>query len=177
MLPPGLAETADTTLLRITLMAAATTIAVVVDVRARRIPNALTLPLAVAGLVMGALSGGVHGLFVAVAGLLVGVLLFLLPVARLGWGMGDLKLIAALGAVAGPLFVLWLSLYALAAGGLFALLWLRQGGQLAQIASGMRGDLRTGQAPRARSGLSIPFAVPIAAGMLVALLISPGLPR
>jgi prepilin peptidase CpaA len=158
-------------------MVAAATIAVVMDVRERRIPNALTLPLAVAGLGVGALSGGVYGLLVAVAGLLVGGLLFLLPVAKLGWGMGDLKLVAALGAVAGPLFVLWMGLYAMAAGGLFALLWLRQGGQLAQVASGMRGDLRAGQAPRARSGLAIPFAVPIAAGMLVALLLSPGLPR
>ncbi|MDQ2654196.1 MAG: A24 family peptidase [Chloroflexota bacterium] len=170
-------DLSDAHLIRITLMLAAAAIAVVFDVRERRIPNALTLPLAAAGLGIGALSGGERGLIVAVAGLLVGGLLFLLPVAKLGWGMGDLKLVAALGAVAGPLFVLWMGLYAMAAGGLFALLWLRQGGQLTQVASGMRGDLRAGQAPRARSGLSIPFAVPIAAGMLVALLVSPGLPR
>lgn len=176
MLPPGVANTTDANLLRIALMLVATAIAVVIDVRERRIPNALTLPLAAAGLGIGALSDGVHGVIVAVAGLLVGGLLFLLPVAKLGWGMGDLKLVATLGAVAGPLFVLWMGLYAMAAGGLFALLWLRQGGQLAQVASGMRGDLQAGQAPRARSGLSIPFAIPIAAGMLVALLVSPGLP-
>lgn len=177
MLPPGLAEIADANVIRISLMLAAAIIAAVIDVRERRIPNALTLPLAAAGLGIGALSSGVHGVIVAAAGLLVGGLLFLLPVAKLGWGMGDLKLVAALGAVAGPLFVLWMGLYAMAAGGLFAVLWLRQGGQLAHVASGMRGDLRSGQAPRARSGLSIPFAVPIAAGMLVALLVSPGLPR
>ena len=165
---PELVTLADANLLRIVVMLAAATIAVIIDVRERRIPNVLTMPLAAAGLGIGALSGGTHGLIVAIAGLLVGALLFLLPVAKLGWGMGYLKLVAALGAVSGPLFVLWMGLYAMAAGGLFALLWLRQGGQLAQVVGGMRGDLRAGQAPRARSGLSIPFAVPIAVGMLIA---------
>jgi prepilin peptidase CpaA len=174
---PELATIADVNLLRIVVMLAAAAIAVVVDVRVRRIPNVLTLTLAATGLGIGALSAGMGGLIMAVAGLLTGGLLFLIPVARLGWGMGDLKLVAALGAVAGPLFVLWMGLYAMVAGGIFALLWLRQGGQLAHVARGMRGDLRAGQAPRARSGLSIPFAVPIAAGMLVALLVSPGLPH
>lgn len=167
---------ANVNLLRIVVMLAAAAIAVVSDVRARRIPNALTLSLAATGLGLGALSGGLSGLSVAVAGLLAGGLLFLLPVAKLGWGIGDLKLVAALGAMAGPLFVFWMGLYAMVAGGLFALLWLRQGGQLAHVAGGMRGDLRAGHAPRARSGLSIPFAVPIAAGMLTALLVFPGLP-
>jgi prepilin peptidase CpaA len=174
---PDLATIADANLLRIVVMLAAAGIAVVTDVRTRRIPNALTLALAAAGMGIGVLSAGVGGLILAMAGLLTGGLLFLLPVAKLGWGMGDLKLAAALGAVAGPFFVLWMGLYAMVAGGIFALLWLRQGGQLAHVASSMRGDLQAGQAPRARSGLSIPFAVPIAAGMLVALLVSPGLPR
>jgi hypothetical protein len=63
------------------------------------------------------------------------------------------------------------------AGGPFALLWLKRQGQLARVLGGMRGDLAAGQAPIARSGLSIPYAVPIAIGLAVALLISPGLPR
>lgn len=172
-----LSEIAIANMIRITLMVTATVIAVVMDMRVRRIPNALTLPLAVTGLVIGALSGGVGGLIVAVAGLLVGGLLFLLPVAKLGWGMGDLKLVGALGAMGGPLFALWLVLYAMVAGGLFALVWLKQKGQLARVAGGMQDDLRSKQAPLARSGLSIPFAVPIAAGIVVAILVFPGLPR
>jgi prepilin signal peptidase PulO-like enzyme (type II secretory pathway) len=97
-------------------------------------------------------------------------------VAKLGWGMGDLKLAAALGAVGGPVFVLWMGLYAMTAGGLFGVIWLTRQGQFARVVGGMQGDLRSGQAPIARSGLSIPYAVPLAAGMAIALLVSPGLP-
>jgi prepilin peptidase CpaA len=173
----ALANFADSNLIRIVLMVAAAAIAIAMDVRERRIPNALTLPLALAGLGIGVVSGGLGGLVMAVAGCLTGGLLFLVPAAKLGWGMGDLKLAAALGAMAGPLFVLWMGLYAMVAGGLFARIWLKQQGQLACVVGSIQGDLRTGQAPVARSGLSIPYAVPIAAGMVVALLVSPGLPR
>ena len=171
------ADIVDLNLIRLALMLAAAAVAVVLDVRERRIPNALTLPLAVAGLSIGAISGGIGGLMVAIAGCVAGGLLFLVPVAKLGWGMGDLKLAAALGAVGGPLFALWMGLYAMAAGGLFALIWLTRQGQLSRVAGGMQRDLRAGQVPRARSGLSIPYAVPIAAGVAIALLVSPGLPR
>src|SRR5688500_7298011 len=171
------ADLADANSIRIALMVVAATVAVVTDVRDRRIPNALTLPLAAAGLGIGAVSGGLGGLVLAIAGCLAGGLLFLVPVAKLGWGMGDLKLAAALGAVGGPLFALWMGLYAMAAGALCALVWLTRQGQLSRVAGGMQRDLRAGQAPRARSGLSIPYAVPIAAGVTIALLVSPGLPR
>jgi Flp pilus assembly protein protease CpaA len=170
------ADISDANLIRMAMMVAAAAAAVVTDVRERRISNALTLPLAVAGFGIGAVSGGLGGLVMALVGCLTGGLLFFIPVAKLGWGLGDLKLAAALGAVGGPVFALWMGLYAMAAGGLFAVLWLTRQGQLARIAGGMRGDLRSGQLPTARSGLSIPYAVPIAAGMAVALLVSPGLP-
>jgi prepilin peptidase CpaA len=174
---PALIELPDWYLMRVTLMLLAATIAVVTDVRRRRIPNAVTLPVAITGFGIAAASGGLGGLVVAVVGSLTGGLLFLIPVAKLGWGMGDLKLAAALGAIAGPVFALWMGLYAMAAGGLFALMWLKQQGQLARVVGNIQGDLLTRQAPIARSGLSIPYAVPLAAGMVVALLVSPGLPR
>ena len=167
---------ADANLIRIVLMLAAAAIAVLMDVRERRIPNSLTLPLAVSGLGIGVIGGGLAGLVLAIAGLLAGGLLFLVPVTKLGWGMGDLKLAAALGAVGGPLFALWMGLYAMVAGGLFAVVWLKQQGQFARVVGGMHGDIRAGQAPAARSGLSVPYAVPLAAGMAIALLVSPGLP-
>jgi prepilin peptidase CpaA len=157
-------------------MVAAAAIAVVTDLRERRIPNALTAPLAAAALGIGLVSGGVGGLVTAALGGLVGGLVFLVPVAKLGWGMGDLKLAAALGAMGGPLFALWLGLYAMLAGGVFALLWLQRRGLVTQVVGAMRGDLAEGRAPAARSGLTIPYAVPLAAGMLAALLVSPGLP-
>jgi prepilin peptidase CpaA len=166
----------DVNFIRTVLMVAAAAFAVVTDMRERRIPNLLTLPLATAGLIVGAGSAGLGGLVMALVGCLTGGLLFLLPVAKLGWGMGDLKLAAALGALGGPIFVLWMTLYAMVAGGLFGVIWLTRQGQFARVVGGMQGDLRSGQAPIARSGLSIPYAVPLAAGMAIALLVSPGLP-
>lgn len=171
-----IADFADANLLRSVLLSLAAALAVVGDVRTRRIPNALTLPVAAAGLLLGAASGGGRGLALAVAGLVTGALLFVVPVARFGWGMGDLKLAAALGAVGGPLFALWMGLYALAAGGVFGLLWLLGTRRLGHVVGGMREARGAGQ-PLACGGLAIPFAVPIAAGVALALLVSPGLPR
>lgn len=167
----------DVNMARALLMVVAAALAVVTDGRERRIPNALTLPLAVAGLGIGTASGGLGGLVFSLTGLLLGGFFFLVPVMKLGWGMGDLKLAAALGAVGGPLFILWTGLYAMVAGGVIALLWLRQRGQLAQVVGGIQSDLRAGSTPAARSGIAIPYAAAIAAGMLVAVLVSPGLPR
>src|SRR5688572_16002750 len=77
------ADLADANSIRIALMVAAAAVAVVLDVRERRIPNALTLPLAAAGLGIGAVSGGLGGLMLAIAGCVAGGLLFLIPVAKL----------------------------------------------------------------------------------------------
>ena len=172
-----LTDFADANLIRIVLMIVTITIAVITDLRERRIPNALTLPVVVAALGIGIVTGGVVGLAMAGAGLLVGGLLFLVPAAKLGWGMGDLKLTAALGAMGGPLFALWMGLYAMVAGGLCAVIWLKQQGKLGHVAAGIQGDLHAVQLPHARSGLSIPFAVPIAVGVVMALLVFPGLPQ
>jgi prepilin peptidase CpaA len=169
------ADITDANSIRIALMMAAAAIAVVTDMRERRIPNTLTVPLALAGLIVGAATAGLGSFIMALAGCLTGGLLFLLPVAKLGWGMGDLKLAAALGALGGPVFALWMGLYAMAAGGLFGAVWLTRQGQFARVAGGMQRDLRNRKPPTARSGLSIPYAVPLAAGMAIAL-VSPGLP-
>jgi prepilin peptidase CpaA len=166
----------DTNAVRTTAMVVATTIAVVTDVRERRIPNVLTGTVVVAGLCIGALSSGMSGFLFAAGGMLTGALLFLVLVAKMGWGMGDLKLVAALGAVGGPIFVLWMGLYAMVAGGVFTLLWLGSRGQLSPVTAGIGRDLRARRAPSADSGLAIPFAIPIAAGVVAALLVSPGLP-
>ena len=65
---------------------------------------------------------GVHGLGMAAAGWIVGILLFLPIFLLRGMGAGDVKLLAALGAWLGPLQVVWLALFASIAGGVMALL-------------------------------------------------------
>src|SRR5688572_12919367 len=80
--------------------------AVVTDLRSRRISNRLTVPVMALGLAAGGLWGGWGGLANSVSGLLLGAALLLLPWVFGALGGGDLKLMAAVGALKGPYFVL-----------------------------------------------------------------------
>jgi len=76
--------------------------AAVIDIRSRRIPNWLSLPYLVAGVAVSAYWGGITGVGSSIAGIglatvVVGILWYLR-----GMGMGDLKLLAAVGAWVGP---------------------------------------------------------------------------
>ena len=92
------------------------------DVRTRRIPNALTMVAAVAGLLYHAASSGLSGVQMAAAGWLLGLLLLLPYFALGGMGGGDVKLVAALGAWLGPWETFWLAMYAGIAGGVLGLI-------------------------------------------------------
>ncbi len=81
-----------------TAMAAAT------DIRSQRIPNYLTVPAALAGLAFHLLAPSGWGILVSLAGFGVGFALLLLPALMGGSGMGDVKLLAALGAWLGPAY-------------------------------------------------------------------------
>jgi prepilin peptidase CpaA len=88
------------------LIALFITIAAVVDFRWQRIPNWLTVPAAVLGLVYNlAMPHGI-GVLPSLAGFAIGFSLLLLPWILGGGGMGDVKMLAALGAWVGPLAIL-----------------------------------------------------------------------
>ena len=72
--------------------------AVVSDVRTRSIPNALTIPLLVAGLVWTTWQGGIHALVDAVGGTLLLGFPFVILFLFFGGGAGDAKLMGAIGA-------------------------------------------------------------------------------
>ena len=93
--------------------------AVVEDLRRRHVPNWLTAAGAAGGLVCAAW-GGWHGLGIAAAGTLVGFLI-LLPFNLCGaMGGGDVKLMAAYGALLGPAGILLAAIFAAVFGGLSA---------------------------------------------------------
>jgi leader peptidase (prepilin peptidase)/N-methyltransferase len=103
-----------------TLLVALLVPAVVVDLRERRIPNALTAPAAVVALTLGvALDPAGQPARLAAAG---GAVLFLLALRRprpSGLGLGDVKLAGVLGLALGPVVVVALGA-AFAAGAVVA---------------------------------------------------------
>src|SRR5262249_28986749 len=88
------------------LVAVFTAMCAVVDYRSKKIPNWLTVPAAVLGLAYNALAPQGIGWGWSLAGLAVGFSLLILPWLLGGGGMGDVKMLAALGAWLGPLGIL-----------------------------------------------------------------------
>lgn len=77
-----------------------------IDYRTRRIPNWLTVPGALLGIVVQWLATGPHGVHMALEGMAL-ALTCLLPLVLLrAMGAGDWKLMGALGAVLGPVMML-----------------------------------------------------------------------
>jgi prepilin peptidase CpaA len=90
------------------------------DVRTGRVPNALTFGAAAAGCMWSAAHGGLAGAGSSVLGWAVGLALFLPFFVLGGMGGGDVKLLAAIGAWAGPAGALQTALWAALAGGVLA---------------------------------------------------------
>ena len=151
-------------------LVAALACASVTDLRSRRIKNWLTYPAMLVGLAANAVAGGWGGLGTSATGLAAAIAIMIIPFAMRVMGAGDVKLMAAIGALKGPHFLVLVVLYASVAGGLLALIYLmrerRVGSTLRFIAYGWFDALR-GNAPKAGA---IPYAPAIAAGVLLAML-------
>ncbi len=151
------------------------------DVRTRRIPNRLTASAAVAGLLGHLILGGWVALgTAAAAGLAAGLAMLLFFLAG-GMGAGDVKLMAAVACFTGlsPLGTLLLAT-ALAGAVCAVLVALRHGALRRTLAGTLhlaRHHQGNGLTPHAEhnlrsgSGLRMPFALPIAAGVVCTLLL------
>ena len=92
------------------------------DLRARVIPNNITIPAILCGLFFHLCHSGLHqGSLFAVKGLVVGAALVIIPFLLGGMGGGDVKLLAALGAWLGAFGVLHVFFYGATIGALIAL--------------------------------------------------------
>jgi prepilin peptidase CpaA len=154
---------------------AASAAAVATDIRWRRIPNAVTVTTAIAGLVLAA--SGLSGLSIgrAAAGFLVGLLL-MLPGHIFGrMGAGDVKLFAAVGTILGPGRILAAFFYMAIAGGVLAVAFAWRAGRLRRTL-GTTGRLLTQPAASRReiespqAGNRFPYGPAIAAGTILAAL-------
>jgi prepilin peptidase CpaA len=149
------------------------------DLHSRRIPNALTLGAAASAIIFHGVTSGVSGAVHAAGGWLVGLALFLPLFALRGLGGGDVKLLAALGAWLGPWPTLWLAFWTAIVGGPLALVVAFGQGYLGQALRNIWGLLMfwrvAGLRPHPALNLDVsgaprlPYAVPIAVGLVVTL--------
>ena len=124
-------------LVDILLLGYVTTVAVIDGLR-HRIPNALTVPAAAVGLVLGLTVHGVTGMIAAGEGLLVGLFLFLPLYLLGGFGAGDVKALAAAGSFLGPHGTLIATACTLIMGGIGGATVLLSVGGLAALSSMLR---------------------------------------
>jgi prepilin peptidase CpaA len=103
------------------VLAATVLIAAVTDILHSRVPNWLTLPVSVLALGLHFHDAGTAGLLFSAAGWLTGFALLIGLYALGGTGAGDVKLLAAVGALSGTSRVFSIFLYVALFGGVYAL--------------------------------------------------------
>jgi prepilin peptidase CpaA len=102
-----------------TLIAASVT-----DLARQRIPNYITFPLAIFGLLYNLYTTGTSGLIFSFLGILAGGGLLILFYIMGGLGAGDVKLLAAVGSILGPVNVVHAFVYSALAGGVYSIIVL-----------------------------------------------------
>lgn len=123
------------------------------DMWAGRIPNVLTFPAMLVGMGLGFLRGGLAGLKDSCLGLLVGAAMLFIPFALGGIGPGDVKLLAAVGALNGYAFAFRAFIFAAMAGGAIA------AGMLAQNLAVFQGCIELARKKSFPYGLAIMVGV------------------
>ena len=101
-------------------VAAGVLVASIVDIRSRRIPNWLTATMAGVGIGLAAAGASGVSLGASVAGFALGLALMMPGYALGATGAGDVKLMAAVGAIVGPALVVSAFLFTAVAGGVLA---------------------------------------------------------
>jgi prepilin peptidase CpaA len=149
------------------------------DVRERRIPNFVTGPAILAGLMLHTISGGWSGLGDStLAGFIAGGIFLIFFLAG-GMGAGDVKLMAAVGCFAGLSSLRMVVIATVIAGAVFALAVGIYNGRLRETLRNVIALLQhhgqQGLKPHPDLNLTnartlrLPFALPIAAGCLFTL--------
>jgi prepilin peptidase CpaA len=152
---------------------------VYMDVRYRRIPNRLVLVTLLGGLIINTVFGGTNGLLASLGGfaLAFGLMFFFHAFGTMG--AGDVKLFAAIGAINGLSLVLPTLLVVALTGGVLAVCKMIYSGRAKTTMLGVvhffYGLLPGQTVPRfdipADRSYTLPYAVPICFGSLIAFLL------
>jgi prepilin peptidase CpaA len=109
-------------------------VAVVSDIRGRKIPNWLTYSSMIVGLIYHTSTKGLAGLLFSIEGVFLGMGLLIIFYLMGGMGAGDAKLMGAVGGLLGPKGVFMAFLFTAIMGGIYALLLLTIHGFLKETA-------------------------------------------
>ena len=155
------------------------------DVRERRIPNLLTGPLLVAGIVCAGMSGGLNGLANGALGCVLMAAPFLVLWFLAGGGAANAKLMGALGAWLGPTAGAVALACVLVCGAVIGMGWALWSGRLGEVSgnllimvtfglaslAGRRSVSGVGRMlPNPHGMLKMPYGVAICAGVCIAVL-------
>jgi Flp pilus assembly protein protease CpaA len=140
------------------------------DLHMQRIPNYLTVPTAVSGLVCSLLPLPEYPTTFGdcLLGFALGFTFFFIPFVLGGAGSGDLKLVAALGAWLGWFLLLWALAISLVFATLYAIAVWMAGFLNSGLKPNRRAKNNSGNGsparPKARRRRAVPFAIPVALG-------------
>lgn len=91
-------------------------IAAFYDIKEKRIPNILTFPTILTGILLNTIFNGFQGLTYSIIGFFTGMALFFIPFALGAMGAGDVKLMGAIGSLMGWRFAVFATLFSAIAG-------------------------------------------------------------
>jgi prepilin peptidase CpaA len=154
-------------------------VAAIIDGRKLKVPNWLTFPMILSGLIYGFEVGGWSGLQASFIGTLVGLALLLPAYAIGGMGAGDVKLLAGVGAWVGATNTFYAFCVSAVIGGIIAVAmillrrnWRHHKDQFVTILGemitiGNPSELSAIAAKRKSSMLLLPYGIPIAIGTII----------
>jgi prepilin peptidase CpaA len=149
-----------------------TVVAGALDWRSRRIPNWLTVPGFFLGIILHAILGGSRGALFAVEGAGLALGLLLVPVLMRMLGAGDWKLMGAVGALTGPVMLLFVLLASVLISGVVAVIHILQMGRVRETVGNVlvlvRGLAAFGLKPNPHVSLDNPRSLKLPYGVAVA---------
>lgn len=155
------------------------TFAVYTDLKYRQIYNYLTFPAIFLGFTSSFYINGLASLNSSLIGFFVGLAILLVPFLLNSMGGGDLKLLAAVGALGGYPFILWAAAYMALIGGAIAItatIRQRRLKRSTSIRSGYASEepcifIIEGKNEEAVAQVMLPYGVAIGLGAIVAVFI------
>lgn len=107
--------------IRILMLAVLLSLAMLSDLKRRKIPNKLTVTFVLIGIIFNSIIDFPYGILSAIVGIVVGFLVFFLPYLMKTMGAGDVKLMAAIGALTNWNTIIYVALFTAIAGGLITI--------------------------------------------------------